>query len=57
MLKNYYLEGMRDQQKLKEEKVGKGYMLEPGTPMLLDQVRDTIRAKHYSMRTEETYLQ
>ena len=24
---------------------------------LLDQVRDTIRAKHYSYRTEKTYVQ
>jgi hypothetical protein len=24
---------------------------------LLDQVRDTIRLKHYSYRTEETYVQ
>ena len=24
---------------------------------LLDQVRDTIRVKHYSYRTEETYMQ
>ena len=23
---------------------------------ILDQVRDTIRVKHYSMRTEETYV-
>ncbi len=25
-------------------------------PMLLDQVRDKLRAKHYSIRTEQTYL-
>jgi len=24
---------------------------------LLDQVRDTLRVRHYSIRTEETYLQ
>ncbi|MDH4318752.1 MAG: integron integrase [Desulfobulbaceae bacterium] len=29
----------------------------PGKPRLLDQVRDKIRAKHYSIRTEETYIQ
>jgi integron integrase len=27
------------------------------TPRLLDQVRDRIRLRHYSIRTEETYLQ
>jgi hypothetical protein len=26
-------------------------------PKLLDQVRDAIRRKHYSIRTEETYVQ
>jgi hypothetical protein len=25
-------------------------------PRLLDQVRDTIRLKHYSIRTEQSYL-
>jgi integrase len=28
-----------------------------GTPRLLDQVRDAIRRRHYSYRTEQTYLQ
>lgn len=28
----------------------------PAKPKLLDQVRDRIRAKHYSLRTEEAYL-
>jgi len=28
---------------------------EPGKPKLLDQVRDTIRLKHYSLRTEQAY--
>src|SRR4051794_40381213 len=28
----------------------------PGKPKLLDQVRDVIRRKHYSFRTEQTYL-
>ncbi|RTL58170.1 MAG: integron integrase [Rhodocyclaceae bacterium] len=28
----------------------------PATPRLLDQVRDKIRIKHYSMRTEQAYL-
>jgi integron integrase len=28
----------------------------PGGPRLLDQVRDKIRALHYSLRTEETYV-
>ena len=27
------------------------------SPRLLDQVRDRLRVKHYSMRTEDTYLQ
>ena len=27
----------------------------PGKPKLLDQVRDTIRLKHYSLRTEQAY--
>ncbi len=26
-------------------------------PKLLDQVRDRLRLKHYSLRTEEAYLQ
>lgn len=26
-----------------------------GKPKLLDQVRDTLRRKHYSFRTEQTY--
>ncbi|HZW25925.1 MAG TPA: integron integrase [Gallionella sp.] len=29
----------------------------PGSPKLLDQVRDKIRVKHYSIRTETQYLQ
>lgn len=28
----------------------------PLRPRLLDQVRDTIRRKHYSLRTEQTYI-
>lgn len=28
----------------------------PGRPKLLDQVRDAVRRKHYSHRTEETYV-
>jgi hypothetical protein len=27
----------------------------PSKPKLLDQVRDTIRLKHYSIRTEQAY--
>ena len=27
------------------------------TPRLLDRVRDAIRARHYSPRTEQTYIQ
>jgi hypothetical protein len=27
----------------------------PGKPKLLDQVRDVIRRKHYSIRTEQAY--
>lgn len=30
---------------------------EESKPKLLDQVRDVIRFKHYSIRTEATYLQ
>ena len=29
---------------------------EPRKPRLLDQVRETIRRKHYSIRTEEAYV-
>lgn len=29
---------------------------EPRKPKLLDQVREAIRLKHYSLRTEKTYL-
>jgi hypothetical protein len=28
----------------------------PGNPKLLDTVRDVIRRKHYSFRTEQTYV-
>jgi Phage integrase, N-terminal SAM-like domain len=31
--------------------------MEPRPKKLLDQVRDTIRLKHYSYRTEESYVQ
>jgi hypothetical protein len=31
--------------------------LTPSAPRLLDQVRDIIRLKHYSIRTEQAYLQ
>jgi integrase len=30
--------------------------ISPGKPKLLDQVRDVIRRKHYSFRTEQTYI-
>jgi hypothetical protein len=30
---------------------------EPRPKKLLDQVRDAIRLKHYSYRTEQTYVQ
>lgn len=30
--------------------------ISPGKPKLLEQVRDVIRRKHYSFRTEQTYL-
>ena len=30
--------------------------LPPGQPRLLDRVRDAIRARHYSLRTEEAYV-
>jgi hypothetical protein len=29
----------------------------PATPRLLDQVREVIRIKHYSIRTEQAYVQ
>lgn len=28
-----------------------------GSPKLLDQLRDRIRVKHYSIRTEQAYVQ
>jgi Phage integrase, N-terminal SAM-like domain len=31
--------------------------MQPPPKKLLDQVRDAIRVKHYSYRTEETYVQ
>lgn len=31
-------------------------MLEPRPRKLLDQVRDAVRIKHYSYRTEKTYI-
>src|SRR5262249_46681185 len=31
-------------------------MLPTGKPKLLDQVRDVIRRKHYSIRTEQAYI-
>jgi site-specific recombinase XerD len=30
---------------------------EPNKPKLLDQVRDVIRRKHYSIRTEQSYVE
>lgn len=30
---------------------------DPSTPRLLDQVREVIRIRHYSIRTEQAYLQ
>jgi hypothetical protein len=30
--------------------------MEPAPKKLLDQVRDAIRLKHYSIRTEEAYV-
>jgi hypothetical protein len=30
--------------------------METQSPKLLDQVRETLRAKHYSYRTEQTYV-
>jgi integrase-like protein len=30
--------------------------IQPGNPKLLDTVRDVIRRKHYSFRTEQTYV-
>ena len=30
--------------------------MEPTSKKLLDRVRDTIRLKHYSIRTEEAYV-
>ena len=32
-------------------------MSNPKPPKLLDQVRDAMRLKHYSLRTEQTYVQ
>ena len=31
-------------------------VVRPGNPKLLDRVRDVIRRKHYSFRTEQTYI-
>ena len=28
----------------------------PGAPRLFDRVRDKVRVKHYSLRTEQAYL-
>jgi integrase len=33
------------------------HMSNPKPPKLLDRVRDAMRLKHYSLRTEETYIQ
>ena len=33
------------------------YLYKSGKPRLLDQVRETIRTKHYSIRTEQSYVQ
>lgn len=37
-------------------KVGSPPGSAPERPKLLDQVRDAVRRKHYSYRTEETYV-
>src|SRR6218665_1848880 len=34
-----------------------GHAKTPAAPRLLDQVREVIRTRHYSIRTEESYLQ
>lgn len=34
-----------------------GHAQSPAAPRLLDQMRDAIRTRHYSIRTEESYLQ
>jgi site-specific recombinase XerD len=56
-MKNYYPQGAPGRQIVKRKRVNENRELEPGKPRLFDQVRDKIRAKHYSIRTEETYLQ
>jgi hypothetical protein len=33
-----------------------GSAVPPGQPRLLDRVRHAIRARHYSLRTEEAYV-
>jgi integron integrase len=43
-------------QKLLNDKVNPN-LSRPGRPRLLDQVRETIRTKHYSIRTEQSYVQ
>ena len=35
---------------------GSEYCVQPGSPRLLDRVREAIRLRHYSIRTEQTYL-
>jgi hypothetical protein len=37
-------------------RTGLGEARAPAAPRLLDAVRDRIRAKHYSYRTEKTYV-
>lgn len=37
--------------------MGGGSQPTTGRPRLLDSVREAIRTRHYSRRTEETYLQ
>jgi hypothetical protein len=55
-IKNYYPQGAPGRQIVKRKRVNEDMELEPGKPWLFDQVRDKIRAKHYSIRTEKTYL-
>ena len=56
-MKNYYLEELLKQGEPCQLNSRPDYTPKADKPRLLDQVRDKIRAKHYSIRTEETYIQ
>src|SRR5688572_4039656 len=47
---------VRSQEMGQQPESDRGFPAPPSGPRLLDRVREAIRRKHYSRRTEETYI-